>query len=433
MVIIDSADSIYLSSSHSSQSYSIYTFSKTGEKMILVSLVLSSCLCWLSLSRLAAQSTLPEERAVLCDLYNETNGPHWDWSLVNSSQQISDSTYSYYFTNTNDIPWNCSVSSNASDPCKDGWFGVACSCKNYQCSIKFLELPNMNITGSYLPVFDLKNLLSLDLADNFLSGSLPRLTSTQLQSLRVRNNRFRGNISDAYSSLRSLELFRIGFNKITGSIPSFFGAFSNLTRIGVFGNSLTGTLPAALFRLTKLKYLRVHENNFHGRLPSSISSLSNIQFIELYRNRFSGQLPSDLSKLRKLLVFTINENRFSGALPEFEGMDSLLDLYLHHNRFTGNLPNSLGKLARLERLALSANDFRGNLISVFKSPLRSLLTIDLSDNHFEDGLPSALFNSSKLEYFAASLNCITNQLPDTMCSATSLKYLALAGLAAAEE
>jgi len=384
-------------------------------------------LSWLSY--IVAQSTLPEERAVLCDLYSKTNGPHWVFPLTT----YTDSTYEYYDTKSNTVPWNCSVSSDKSDPCRDSWYGVSCSCSNFECSIQFLELPNLNITGSNLPVFDLKNLQRLNLADNSLSGSLPCLTSTRLQSLRLRNNMFHGNISGSYSSLRSLESYRIGFNKITGSVPSFFGTFSNLSRFGAFNNYLTGTLPISLFRLAKLRYLRVHENRLHGKLPSSISSLSNIQFLELYRNSFSGPLPSDLSNLKKLLVFTINENRFSGTLPDLDGMDSVIDIYLHHNRFVGNLPNSIGILPRLERLALSSNSFQGNLRSVFIRPLGNLSLIDLSDNHFDQGLPAALFDSNKLEYFAASLNCIAEQLPDSICTATNLKYLALTGLAAAKE
>ena len=162
-------------------------------------------------------ASVSEDRAVLVELYNATNGANW----------------------TNNTNWDSSAP-------LDQWHGVSTDANG---RVTGLDLFNNQLTGS-IPssLRSLTNLTSLLLFDNQLTGSIPSSLGslTNLEGLNLRHNQLTGSIPSSLGSLTNLEGLNLGFNQLTGSIPSSLGSLTNLRIFWLDGNQLTGSIPAAL-------------------------------------------------------------------------------------------------------------------------------------------------------------------------------------------
>jgi len=98
--------------------------------------------------------------------------------------------------------------------------------------------------------FHLKNLTSLDVAINQLTGTIP---------------------SELGSMSRDTDTVRVSFNNLTGTIPSEVGVLTALTALDFQLNDLVGTIPTELGRLTDLLYLNLNDNYFTGTVPSDMT------------------------------------------------------------------------------------------------------------------------------------------------------------------
>ena len=153
---------------------------------------------------------------------------------------------------------------------------------------------------------NLKNVVTLNLSDNALTGSIPSLSvNTKLVDFYCFNN------------------------ALTGSIPSL-SANTALQRFYCWSCSFTGSPPALPSRVTQF---RCEDNQLTGSIPNFTSNTSlNAYFC--HKNQLVGDIP-DLSALQSLNQFFCHNNKLSG--------------------FSGGVPTGLGKFqAQNNQLTASA-------------------------------------------------------------------------------
>ncbi|KAM0861830.1 hypothetical protein ACQ4PT_045619 [Festuca glaucescens] len=131
-------------------------------------------------------------------------------------------------------------------------------------NLRELHLGSNQLSGS-LPasVFALPCLEYLDLSENLFQGHIPINSSwkcsSMLQTIRLSENMLSGNLSH----IKSLNLSN---NFFTGSIPATFANLSQIESLDLSENRLNGSIPWQLTRLSSLEVFSVAYNNLSGCL-----------------------------------------------------------------------------------------------------------------------------------------------------------------------
>nr|XP_025648342.1 receptor-like protein EIX2 [Arachis hypogaea] len=242
-------------------------------------------------------------------------------------------------------------------------------------SLEELNLANNELKGQIpLSLFHSCNLAWLDLSNNNLTGEFheyireySRCAHKPLKFLELVWNEITGMVPDL-SQLQSLQELRLDNNRLNGSIHEGIGQLSNLTELSLGNNFLTGLISEAHFsRLSHLGTLDLSHNALalwiYGNMPKSLGSLRNIQSIHFEGNHFSGEIPPSLHNCTQLRVFDVAGNKLSGTIPSWIGdnIRKLLVLSLHSNNFHGNIPLSMCNLDELRVLDLSLNILSGSI------------------------------------------------------------------------
>jgi hypothetical protein len=169
------------------------------------------------------------------------------------------------------------------------WYGIECADDYYNYGGRFLE---EGATGT---------VISIDLADNGLTGSLP---------------------------------------------PQLFG-MEGLEKLKLFSNSITGELPNELFSMPNLQYLDVDGNFMSGQISPDIGNLKSLEFLYVSNNRFTGPIPSEIGKLTEVKAMWFSNNaEITGEIPqEIGNMMNLQDLRLDSLSLSGPIPTSFADLS----------------------------------------------------------------------------------------
>ena len=263
----------------------------------IVLCALFALLVWLP----AAAAIPSSERAVLVDLYNQTNGAGW----------------------TKNTGWNGPVGTECS------WYGVTCD--DAQTHVIAVGLDDGDL-------------------GNHLVGTLPSIAAlTKLQSFHVngprsscgtgrdRDSEYQGHLTGTLpdlSGLQDLEYFAAQNNHFTGTIPVLAG-LTKLTRFYVGINDLTGEIPR-FEGLSKLTFFYACRNQLTGTIPD-FGSTPKMQEFRISFNQLTGTIP-DWSQLSNLDSADLDHNQLSGAIPPLPAKALLYDIDVSHNRLTGILP-----------------------------------------------------------------------------------------------
>ncbi|GFZ05617.1 STRUBBELIG-receptor family 3 [Actinidia rufa] len=148
---------------------------------------------------------------------------------------------------------------NGGDPCAEAWQGVVC---------------------------ESTNIISIDLSNNHIGGSIPSNLPVTMQNIFLSANQFNGSIPSSLSTLTQLSAMSLNENRLTGEIPDAFQV-------------LIGDLSS---------------NNLSGRLPNSLENLSSLTTFHLQNNQLSGTL--DVLQDLPLKDLNIENNLFNGPVPE---------------------------------------------------------------------------------------------------------------------
>lgn len=346
----------------------------------------------------AAHAVPDTERATLQAIYSQTNGANWG-------------------TTTN---WNGASGTECT------WFGITCD--STQSHVISIDLHDNRLTGTLPPLDSLTALQDLLLYStqgtfgcdseffgnycNNITGSIPALSNlTALQKVDVNNNSFSGPIP-SLTGLASLSSLDVSTNQLTGSLPNLNG-LSSLLIFSAEHNQLTGSIPL-LTSLPQLLTFDVCTNQLTGPLPS-LTGLSVLRGFYACNNNLTGSIPS-LDGLGRIYLFQydVSSNQLTGAIPILIGVTNLANFWVDNNRLSGPipaLPPSLGIFFAFN------NQLSGAIPSL--SGMSSLTNFEVQNNQLTGSIPS-LDGLSALSDLNVSNNQLSGSLPD-FAGATSLE------------
>ena len=396
-----------------------------------------------------------QEREVLLDIYEATNGKQW------------------YETTA----WNSSTS-------HCDWYGITCHNNTY---VKTIVLAYNNLDGS-LPsnLWKIRNLMALCTPGNprlrghigdFLFGNMSKLLTVVLNAASIS-----GDIPQDISKLSYLQNFlgcTMHGDGFTGRLPDDIGNMTELRLLCLGGNRLKGQIPRSISRLNKLYYLDLQNTPgmMHGHL-SDLFSISSLKFLSVSGVKLIGEMPSMLPA--NLVSLVLPGNSISGKFPQtIPEIKTLKALNLANNELKGDIPGQLLLLPNIEMIDLSQNKFssinkgkpwskknstvaqpyislagnrnlnielasfmeifsRGPLVLNLSncdidSPLPSrvldfvMTTCDLHKNKFYGEIPDIFGDTSILNYFDISSNNLSGSFPLGIQTLISLQFLDISG------
>ena len=418
---------------------------------------------WLqSVSFVSGDNCVPEDsaedRAVLVELYNSTNGANWA-------------------DNTN---W-------LSDKPMRTWYGVTTDDEG---RVARLSLSENQLTGEIpTELGNLSNLQSLYLNYNQLSGEIPTELGnlSNLGTLDLGGNQLSGEMPTELGNLSNLEELWLGANQLTGEMPTELGNLSNLEQVGINDNQLTGELPDSLTGLTMLQGLFFDTNAglcaptdeaFQTWLQSvgtvsgdncapedsaedravlvalynamdgpnwadntnwlsdepigtwqgvTTDEEGRVSELSLRRNQLTGEIPTGLGNLSTLQTLDLAANQLTGEIPtELGNLSKVRALSLGGNQLTGEIPTELGSLASVEWLYLGLNQLTGEIPAEFGS-LFNLQDLYLNGNRLTGEIPTELGGLSDLQVLHLNGNRLTGEIPAELGNLSSLETLGLRG------
>eukprot|EP00562_Extubocellulus_spinifer_P013816 CAMPEP_0178558590 /NCGR_PEP_ID=MMETSP0697-20121206/10490_1 /TAXON_ID=265572 /ORGANISM="Extubocellulus spinifer, Strain CCMP396" /LENGTH=2669 /DNA_ID=CAMNT_0020191701 /DNA_START=259 /DNA_END=8268 /DNA_ORIENTATION=- len=284
------------------------------------------------------------------------------------------------------------------------------------------------------------NVISLDLSDNNLEGSIPSdifklssLTELDLQSNDITFS-FAG-IENA-AKLSTLYLSQTGLDSIEG-----IGMARSLKVFHSTNNKLS-TIPYELYDVTSLEKLYLNYNNIGGRISGSIKKLYNLQELYLMHNQLTGQIPASIGGLNNIRVLGLTENNFDGTLPvELEGLRTMEVLAIQREGGTegqsaggSNVGTSFGSgksgkgiagpllsfkdMPNLRELYLGSNSLTGTIPYDFLDGVEDKdsrqIIVDIVSNQLEGRVPSSLTQFDDLSIYLADNNF--EGLSDGLCN-----------------
>ncbi|KAL6841951.1 hypothetical protein ACP4OV_028463 [Aristida adscensionis] len=301
-------------------------------------------------------------------------------------------------------------------------------------TVKYLNLSHNQLDGGFFrneTVGAFKNLAVLDLSNNGIGGTVPRLDAWfSLEIFRVAGNGLFGMMPEALlqNSMRLVEV-DLSRNGFSGSLPVVNS--TTLKVLNLSSNVLSGSLPATVGKCISVD---LSGNLFSGELAILRSWDSTVEVIDLSSNKLEGSYPNDASQFQNLVSLKLRNNSLSGSLPSVLGSYqklSFLDLSL--NALRGSVLPTLFMSPTLTALNLSGNSFTGTIPfqsthsteSIQLSSQPALKVVDLSSNSLSGPLPSDISNLQKLEFLTLAMNELSGEIPSEVSKLQGLEYLDL--------
>ncbi|XP_050276249.1 receptor-like protein EIX1 isoform X1 [Quercus robur] len=227
--------------------------------------------------------------------------------------------------------------------------------------LMYLALSNNCLSGNIDYHWEsMRSLVFIDLSKNNLSGGIPSSMCSlpSLMWLQLSNNNFSGNLSLCLKFVpgKSLLTLDLGENRLSGTIPEWIGErLPSITILSLRGNMLFGDIPKQLCGITSIHVLDLAQNNFSGSIPSCFGSLTG------YKS-FHGNIYAGITKHMDLVVkgrqyeyydqisnvnlMDFSKNSLSGGIPtELTNLTLLNSLNLSWNHLTGVIPENIGAYA----------------------------------------------------------------------------------------
>ncbi|XP_068658142.1 tyrosine-sulfated glycopeptide receptor 1-like [Aristolochia californica] len=292
-----------------------------------------------------------------------------------------------------------------------------------QCpKLEIFRAGSNNLSG-LLPddFFDISSLKQISLPFNNITGILRNeffVKLTNLTTLELNDNGFKGELPTDIGKLSSLEELLIHNNQLSGALPSSLTNCTKLKSLNLRGNSLVGNISSVNFSsLSQLITLDLSNNNFTGSIPESLYSCKSLTALRLAKNRLKGEIQPEILSLHSLSFISLSNNFFtnlSGTLQILRGSKNLTVLILSKNFIGESLPESIATegdaFQHLQVLAFADCQLSGQ-IALWISKLRQLAVLDLSLNQLTGSLPGWLGTLSNLFYLDLSTNLLSGELP----------------------
>jgi len=277
----------------------------------------------------------------------------------------------------------------------DHWLSAKgiCSWHGVECLPKEQEASAENNYEPFTTKYDENNfVIAIKLDSNQIKGTIPGELGTafaELMTIDLEDNLLTGTLPVALSKSPHLKNLLVGSNMLMGKLPQEYGLLENLHQLNVAHNNLEGPIWQDWeSRLTRLRYFAASHNQLTGAFPD-LSKMTRLTGLFLEGNDMEGPLPESLEGMTALLDLRISENRFSGPIAVLSALSNLETLHLGSNEFTGEIPNMFDKLFRLHELVFSNNKFEGPIPQTL-THLQALKTLILDSNQLEGTLPPGL-------------------------------------------
>jgi hypothetical protein len=290
----------------------------------------------------------------------------------------------------------------------DNWMTKAghCSWHGIQCVARDAESQESGISKTY---DDSDFITQIELVNNRLEGTIPAEFGklSHMLTMDLSDNELSGSLPEFHGNLRYLMLRK---NKFDGSIPESVTKLTNLHGIDLSANRYEGKVPTDLGDLKRLRYLMLSENQLTGSFPQ-INEMYSITKLHLDDNSFSGSIPTFLQEFDRLGTYSFlvdsferHKNWIGTQLPAL--IEQTVSFRLDNNKLSGPFPKqSLGKLFNLEVLSLGGNEFTGTIPDVFDF-IHRLTSLHLNNNKFKGTIPASLGHLSGISKFQKqSLRC----------------------------
>lgn len=193
-----------------------------------------------------------------------------------------------------------------------------------------------------------------------MSGIIPSWAGdifSSVQILRLRKNKFHGNIPSQLCKLSTLQILDLSNNKLMGTIPQ---CIVNLTGM------ISGKKPPPAQAPGQPRYFEWYDQDvsqiIKGRELHFTRNLKLVVNMDLSNNILSGPIPEGITFLVALQGLNLSHNHLSGKIPTRIGdMKSLESFDLSYNQLFGEIPNSMSSLTFLSHLNLSHNNLSGTI------------------------------------------------------------------------
>ncbi|XP_021730412.1 probable LRR receptor-like serine/threonine-protein kinase At4g36180 [Chenopodium quinoa] len=299
-----------------------------------------------------------------------------------------------------------------------------------QTRIQDLDLSNTGISGEPHEWFiNTSSFLRLNLANNFLTGPLPKQLSLgrleydeHASFIDLSSNQFSGSIPLTFERDCAIYSLQLNNNSLTGHIPS---SLMNcpLEILDLSSNRLSGEIPPwTSYQLLGLRILRLQNNQLgevnprddSGNSTTILKSLCklSLQILDLQKNKLSGTIPNCWEYSESLQVINLSSNNLSSVIPcSLGNLFSLKYLHLSDNKLYGHIPSCLSNLTQLKILNLGGNDLSGAIPKWFDTSFPSLEVLRLPQNKFNGLIPKKFCNFSHLRVMDLSNNQLTGKIP----------------------
>ncbi|PSS19689.1 Receptor-like protein kinase [Actinidia chinensis var. chinensis] len=270
------------------------------------------------------------------------------------------------------------------------------------------------------------SITSIDLSNQYLSGSIPFNSICQLnslESLSLGQNHLHGPITEDIANCVRLQYLDLGNNFFSGSVPDL-SPLSNLKYLYMNNSGFSGNFPwNSLSNMTGLLVLSLGDNPFERALfPNSILGLTQLNWLYLTNCSIEGEIPRGIGNLTELINLELSDSFISGEIPqEISRLKKLWQLELYNNNLTGKFPSGFGNLTNLEYFDASMNYLNGDL-SELRS-LTQLVTLQLFYNEFSGEIPAEFGEFRKLVNFSVYDNKLTGPLPERIGSWAEFDYI----------
>ena len=231
--------------------------------------------------------------------------------------------------------------------------------------------------------------------------------------LNLRSNNFDGHIPYELCSLTNVQILDLANNNLSGKIPRCFYNLSamitlqNLTEsstlyysdgeVELIENAILVTKGREVEYgkvLNLVMAMDISDNNLFGEIPMELTSLVNLQTLNLSNNLLTGKIPLKIGNMRWLESLDLSENKLSGKIPSsISDLSFLSYLNLSFNNLTGSIPTGT------QLQSFNESSFIGNQLCGPPLPLNCSPT----DHSIPTGVKQNSFLSEKYLYLSMGL------------------------------
>ncbi|XP_011500734.1 PREDICTED: chaoptin [Ceratosolen solmsi marchali] len=262
--------------------------------------------------------------------------------------------------------------------------------------LQYLNISNNPLYGGFPPIFP-KSLISLDASftDLQILPSVLLLNLENLESISFLGNKLQEIGENTFKNLYNLTSIDLSYNKIANIESEAFVGLQNLYKLNLQGNNLRIFGGEHFNTGTGLEILNLSNNVIEYLSPTVFIIHPRLREIDLSWNRFTI-FPNELMKTLQFLEILNLSNNLLHTIKEFgfAQIIRLRDLNLSNNRIESVEELAFHNSTQLQRLDLSNNRLEYLSERMMEGILR-MEKLDLTNNRLSS-LPEKIFDVSRI-------------------------------------